>query len=278
MAKSTEEYKRMCQAAFEELDRKKKVAIDSYFDLDAATTPDLNSFDKISFGEFPGLHETFAVQYSSFIVGPIADFSVSERQEGNRLEIKRTLVDCISLDSVEDLQGLNLYTIVKHIGNGVYKDFVSGFSFSLPISSTSISELGTANSQGIKLGLLAEPLRMRATEVTARKEVLINDILVSSEEPIIDGLIPCLYELNPTIQARVFKETLPQREKIVSVLKGLEKEARRRVLNYYSDLSRELADFYDRDMVSHTDSFENQFESALVDEDVYAEYNGGRSR
>lgn len=264
MANSTKEYIAMYRELVDELDRQKSEAIQTYFDQRAIwasysglsflrprepKVPDLSIFDKIPNIEFSELHQRYAIKYSS-IVGPIVDVSVNETRHGDFHDVSRSYVDSISLDSTHAMGDLSsLWTAIEYMGNGVYKDLVSGRAFSLPVRASSVLDTVTRSTQGkaqgIKLGLLNAPLRIKGVQVTRFAEVSTDDATIRREVPIIDQIIPAVKELTPELQETILTETLPRSSEIVLALDELERKAKKGVSDYYDGInSRKLSEYY----------------------------------
>ncbi|MBR3209323.1 MAG: hypothetical protein IKF82_03550 [Bacilli bacterium] len=268
---SVQEYISLYREIAEILDAEKNDAVLEYFDKLSAylnssalkrprlpEAPDLSLFDKFPNVEISKPHQRYAVKYGS-IVGPIVEVSESKQTVDNFSYVRRSYVDSISLDGGRELGDLaSLWTVLEYVGNGIYKDLITGRSFVVPVRVSSVLDTVTqgteGKAQGIKLGLLSSPLRIKGVEVTRFTETDIEDSnnYVYSEEPIIDKVVPALRELTPAIQESILRNTLPRRVDIISALDYLERKAKKGVSDYYEELNRRTLSSYYDDAMSHS--------------------------
>ena len=273
---SVQEYILLYRKIAEILDAEKNDAVLEYFDKLSAylnssalkrprlpEAPDLSLFDKFPDVEISRPNQGYVIRYGS-IVGPIFDVSESVQTVDNFSYTRRSYVDSISLDSGRELGDIaSLWTVLEYVGNGVYKDLVTDRLFTIPVRSSSVLDTVTqgteGKAQGIKLGLLSSPLRIKGVEVTRFVEGDIEDSnnYVSIEEPIIDKVVPALHELKLNddkikIPESILKFTAPRRSEIISALDYLERKAKKGVSDYYEELNRRTLSSYYDDAMSHS--------------------------
>lgn len=230
--------------------------------------PDLSEFEKLPDISLAEIGQRFAICYGD-ITGPLYGLKIYRYSDDidNILKIIRDRVDEIELNTAGILGELRfIWTVVEYMGDGKYKDLVTGEVLLVPVS-TEKTVLETATQSTAEKAkqqqefLLQNPLGIQSEEITVKEYV--NDESKGhylSEVPLTDELFPELNALTPEIKKSILEITIPRKEEIEEKLSVLKQASIVGLKKYFEKRNEEVMNQYYEDAMKRSKEMQKEEE------------------
>lgn len=238
--------------------------------------PDLSAYDQVPHYEFAEVGQWFAVQYKS-ITGAVngVHLYVSETTPPIGPDavrrITRDRYDKTSLDTETVLGDVaDLWTVVEYLGDGRYKDLVSGEILRVPAQAEKVIDTVTQATQSQaeeqRKAISEYPLGIKCAEITETFSKTVDREVEFEEVPVLDEIFPVVEELTTERQEVILRETLPRKEEIQSRMGQLREQAKIRLDDFYLRLNALVLDEYYEDAMSRSGEMHAEEEAKRQEE------------